>query len=41
MLRIGADLDGGAAAELVPELERIATEHPFEERAWSQLMLAL
>jgi predicted ATPase/DNA-binding SARP family transcriptional activator len=41
MLRIGADLDGGAAAELVPELERIAAEHPFEERAWGRLMLAL
>ena len=41
LLRIDADLDRGAAAELVPELERIAAEHPFEERPWRQLMLAL
>jgi predicted ATPase/DNA-binding SARP family transcriptional activator len=41
MLRIDADLDGGAAAELVPDLERMVAEHPFEERAWGQLMLAL
>ena len=40
-LRIDADLDRGAAAELVGELERIVAEHPFEERPWRQLMLAL
>ncbi len=40
-LRVDADLDRGAAAELVGELERIVAEHPFEERPWRQLMLAL
>ena len=25
----------------MPELERIAADHPFEERVWGQLMLAL
>ena len=41
VLRIEADLARGDAAELVPELERLAAEHPFEERVWRQLMLAL
>ncbi len=41
LLRIEAELEHGAAGELVPELERLASEHPFEERVWSQLMLAL
>jgi len=41
LLRIEADLDRGGAGELVPELERIAAEHRFEERVWGQLMLAL
>ena len=41
LLRIDADLDRGGAGELVAELEQIAAEHRFEERAWGQLMLAL
>ncbi|HUA03230.1 MAG TPA: BTAD domain-containing putative transcriptional regulator [Solirubrobacteraceae bacterium] len=41
LMRIDADLERGAAAELVPELERLAAEHPFEERVSIQLMLAL
>ncbi len=41
ILRIEADLAAGAAGELVAELELLATEHPFEERVWGQLMLAL
>ncbi len=40
-LRIDADLADGAAGGLVAELERLVGEHPFEERLWSQLMLAL
>jgi predicted ATPase/DNA-binding SARP family transcriptional activator len=41
MLRVDADLAGGAAGELVAELQQLVGEHPFEERLWSQLMLAL
>ncbi len=41
LLRIDADLAAGAAAELVPELEALASAHPFEEHLWGQLMLAL
>ncbi|MGN6870178.1 MAG: BTAD domain-containing putative transcriptional regulator [Solirubrobacteraceae bacterium] len=41
LFRIDADLRHGAAGELVPELERLAAEQPFEERVWGQLMLAL
>lgn len=40
-LRIDADLAAGQAAELVGELERLTAEHPYEERPWGQLMLAL
>lgn len=40
-MRIDADLERGASAELVPELERLAADHPFEERVSIQLMLAL
>jgi predicted ATPase/DNA-binding SARP family transcriptional activator len=40
-LRIDADLAAGHAGELVAELERLTAEHPFEERFWGQLMLAL
>ena len=40
-LRIDADLAAGQAGELVAELERLTAEHPFEERLWGQLMLAL
>lgn len=41
VLRIDADLAGGAAGELVAELESLVSAHPFEERLWAQLMLAL
>jgi predicted ATPase/DNA-binding SARP family transcriptional activator len=41
MLRIDADLAAGAAGELVAELESLVSAHPFEERPWEQLMLAL
>jgi predicted ATPase/DNA-binding SARP family transcriptional activator len=41
VLRIDADLARGGSGELVAELERLAGEHPFEERVWGQLMLAL
>jgi DNA-binding SARP family transcriptional activator len=39
--RIEADLALGRHAELVPELEALAREHPFRERLRAQLMLAL
>jgi predicted ATPase/DNA-binding SARP family transcriptional activator len=39
--RIDADLAGGEDAVLVPELERLLSEHQFEERLWGQLMRAL
>jgi YVTN family beta-propeller protein len=39
--RIEADLALGAAAELVPELERLVRDEPFRERPLGQLMLAL
>jgi predicted ATPase/DNA-binding SARP family transcriptional activator len=39
--RVEADLAAGAAGELVAELEWLASAHPFEERLWGQLMLAL
>ncbi|HET6866732.1 MAG TPA: BTAD domain-containing putative transcriptional regulator [Solirubrobacteraceae bacterium] len=41
LLRIDADLGHGSSGELVPELEHLAAQHPFEERVWGQLMLAL
>jgi predicted ATPase/DNA-binding SARP family transcriptional activator len=41
LLRLDLQLAEGAAAELVGELERLAVAHPFEERVWGQLMLAL
>jgi DNA-binding SARP family transcriptional activator len=40
-LRIEADLQLGAAADLVDELERLVREHPLRESYWRQLMLAL
>jgi predicted ATPase/DNA-binding SARP family transcriptional activator len=40
-LRIGADLRIGRAAELVGELEALVAEHPYRERLWHHLMLAL
>ena len=39
--RIEADLELGAAAGLVDELERLVREQPFRERLWRHLMLAL
>ena len=39
--RIDADLAHGGSGELVAEIERLAAEHPFQERVWGQLMLAL
>jgi predicted ATPase/DNA-binding SARP family transcriptional activator len=39
--RIEADLALGGHAALVGELERLVSEHPFRERLWGQLMLAL
>jgi predicted ATPase/DNA-binding SARP family transcriptional activator len=41
LLRFDADLEAGAAGELVAEFERLLSEHQFEERLWGQLMLAL
>jgi predicted ATPase/DNA-binding SARP family transcriptional activator len=38
---IDAELAAGHHAELVPELERLAAEHPLRERLRGQLMLAL
>ncbi|MFI6098971.1 BTAD domain-containing putative transcriptional regulator [Lentzea sp. NPDC051213] len=39
--RIDADLAQGVAAELVPELRTLSTQHPLREVFWAQLMLAL
>jgi DNA-binding SARP family transcriptional activator/tetratricopeptide (TPR) repeat protein len=39
--RIEADLVRGAAAELVPELRALTTQHPLREVFWAQLILAL
>jgi predicted ATPase/DNA-binding SARP family transcriptional activator len=39
--RIDAELALGGAAEVVDELEALVGEHPFRERLWAQLMLAL
>ena len=38
--RVEADLALGRSAELVPELEALARDHPFRERLLGQLMLA-
>ncbi|HEX6701187.1 MAG TPA: BTAD domain-containing putative transcriptional regulator [Gaiellaceae bacterium] len=38
---IEADLERGAHAELVPELESLVAQHPLRERLRGQLMLAL
>jgi DNA-binding SARP family transcriptional activator/WD40 repeat protein/energy-coupling factor transporter ATP-binding protein EcfA2 len=38
---IYADLEAGRGAELVPELESLVIEHPFRERMWSALVVAL
>ena len=39
--RIAAELDSGHGAELVPELEALAAEHPFRERLRALLMRSL
>ena len=39
--RIEADLALGASGELVEEIEALVREHPYRERLWRQLMLAL
>jgi len=39
--RIDAELALGRARELVDELEALVQEHPYRERVWRQLMLAL
>jgi DNA-binding SARP family transcriptional activator/pimeloyl-ACP methyl ester carboxylesterase len=39
--RIAADLDAGQHAELVAELELLVSQHPFRERLWGHLMVAL
>jgi predicted ATPase/DNA-binding SARP family transcriptional activator len=41
VLRIDAELADGTAAELVGELEQLVRLHPFDERLWERLMLAL
>ncbi len=39
--RVEAELESGAGAELVGELEALVREHPYRERLHGQLMLAL
>jgi DNA-binding SARP family transcriptional activator/ABC-type transport system substrate-binding protein len=39
--RVDADLALDRHAELIGELESLAARHPFRERLWAQLMLAL
>ena len=40
-LRIQADLELGAHGEVIGELRTLTSEHPFRERFWADLMLAL
>jgi DNA-binding SARP family transcriptional activator/pimeloyl-ACP methyl ester carboxylesterase len=39
--RIAADLAAGGHADLVAELEALVRDHPFRERLWGNLMVAL
>jgi DNA-binding SARP family transcriptional activator/pimeloyl-ACP methyl ester carboxylesterase len=39
--RVAACLDAGEDAQLVGELEAVVRSHPFRERLWGQLMVAL
>lgn len=39
--RWAAEVDLGRAAAAIPELERLVAEHPWRERAWGTLVLAL
>ncbi|MHB8695590.1 MAG: AfsR/SARP family transcriptional regulator [Solirubrobacteraceae bacterium] len=41
LLRVDTELAGGAAGELVAELELLAANHPYEEKLWGQLMLSM
>jgi WD40 repeat protein/DNA-binding SARP family transcriptional activator/energy-coupling factor transporter ATP-binding protein EcfA2 len=41
MDRVEAELELGAAQQLIPELELLVAEHPLQERLRGQLMLAL
>jgi DNA-binding SARP family transcriptional activator len=38
---IEAELTVGRASEVVPELEQLVRDHPFRERLWGQLIIAL
>jgi DNA-binding SARP family transcriptional activator/Tfp pilus assembly protein PilF len=40
-LRVEADLACGRAAQVIPELRGLVTEHPLRERLWAMLMRAL
>jgi DNA-binding SARP family transcriptional activator/tetratricopeptide (TPR) repeat protein len=40
-LRVEADLACGRAAQVIPELHGLVTEHPLRERLWALLMRAL
>jgi DNA-binding SARP family transcriptional activator len=40
-LRLEADLGCGRAAQVIPELHGLVTEHPLRERLWALLMRAL
>ncbi len=40
-LRVEADLACGRAAQVIPELRGLVTEHPLRERLWALLMRAL
>ena len=39
--RVAADLAGGAHGEIVADLEALVREHPYRERLWGHLMVAL
>lgn len=39
--RWAAEVDAGRFAGAIPELERLVSEHPWRERAWAILVLAL
>jgi predicted ATPase/DNA-binding SARP family transcriptional activator len=39
--RMQARIELGCEVEVIPELDRLVTEHPLRERLWGQLMLAL
>ncbi len=41
ILRAELDITEGRGPELVAELDALLDQHPFEERIWAQLMIAL